>query len=129
MNSTSRCSRLVRMPMRSLGRVRAGPEVTLMVDAHLVGDDVGQRGLAQARRAVQQHVLHRLVRAAGGRDGDPQLLQQVADADALAQRLRPQGRVELLVLRAGRTRFEMIFSRAIRNRFLRARRKPTVSSL
>jgi hypothetical protein len=30
------------------------------VDAHLVGDDVGQRGLAQARRAEQQHVVERL---------------------------------------------------------------------
>ena len=29
------------------------------VDAHLGGDDVGQRGLAQSRRAEQQHMVER----------------------------------------------------------------------
>ncbi len=33
--------------------------------AHLVGDDAGQRGLAQARRAVEQDVVHRLAAPLG----------------------------------------------------------------
>jgi hypothetical protein len=36
------------------------------VDAHFGGDDVGQRGLAQARRAEEQHVVERLAALAGG---------------------------------------------------------------
>jgi hypothetical protein len=37
---------------------------------------VGQRGLSQTRRAVQEHVLHRLLAAAGGIDGDPELTDE-----------------------------------------------------
>ena len=35
-------------------------------DAQLAGDDLGERGLAEAGRAVQQHVVQRLAPAAGG---------------------------------------------------------------
>jgi hypothetical protein len=44
------------------------------VDAHLGGDDVGQRGLAQPRRAEQQHVVERLAALARGLDEDLELL-------------------------------------------------------
>ena len=36
------------------------------VDAQLVGDDVRERGLAQARRAEDQHVVERLAALARG---------------------------------------------------------------
>ena len=42
---------------------RAGGDAD--VDSHLGGDDARQRGLAQARRAVEQHMVQRLRRAAG----------------------------------------------------------------
>jgi len=39
-------------------RPAGGPEI----DAQLAGDDLGQRGLAEARRAEQQHMIERLRR-------------------------------------------------------------------
>jgi hypothetical protein len=38
-----------------------------------VGDDVGERRLAQAGRAVEQHVIERLAARLGGLDGDSRL--------------------------------------------------------
>ena len=64
----------------------------------LGGDDLRQRGLAQAGRAGQQHVVERL--AAGGRrlDGDLQLLAQRVLADELLERARAQRAVELVLV-------------------------------
>ena len=45
--------------VRALGQGGAVGDVDLRAD--LVGDDVGERGLAQARRAVEQRVLDRLL--------------------------------------------------------------------
>ena len=42
----------------------AGPEVTRMPDAHLVGNDARERRLAEARRAIEQDVVERLVSSA-----------------------------------------------------------------
>ena len=39
-------------------------------DAEFVGDDLRERGLAQARRAVEQDVIERFAAAARGLDGD-----------------------------------------------------------
>ena len=43
-------------------------------DAQFAGDDLRQRGLAEARGAVQQHVVQRLAAAAGGLDEDGEVL-------------------------------------------------------
>ena len=46
----------------------------LKMHAELVGDDVGQRRLAQPRRPVEQHVVHRLAARFCGLDRDLQIL-------------------------------------------------------
>src|ERR1017187_10001249 len=46
--------------------------------AEFLGDDGGERGLAEARRSVQQDVIHRLASLGGGFDGDRQILFQLA---------------------------------------------------
>jgi hypothetical protein len=48
---------LVRIAARSPGRSMAGPEVMWIGHAHLVGDDGRNRGLAQAWRTEQQHMV------------------------------------------------------------------------
>ena len=58
--------------------------------AQFVGDDVGQRGLAQPRRSVEQHVVERLAARLGGLDGDLEVVFDLVLADELAQPLRPQ---------------------------------------
>ena len=70
------------------GQCRAGGRLDRR--GHFVRDDVCERGLTQPRRAVQQHVIHRLVALAGGGNAYPQLLEQIAHADALVQRGRPE---------------------------------------
>ncbi len=55
------------------------------VHAHLGGDDVRQRGLAQAGRAEQQHVVERLAALARGGDEDLELL---ADASPVRRSRR-----------------------------------------
>ena len=69
---------------------RAGGDAD--VDAHLLGDDAGQRGLAQARRAVEQHMVQRLRAAAGGLDEDGEVLLGLLLSDVLLQCAGTQGR-------------------------------------
>ena len=63
------------------------------------GQDRGQRGLPQARRAVEQHMVERVAPAAGGFDADPELVHHGALPDELGEPARPQTAVELFVLR------------------------------
>ena len=70
MKRTSPSSRLVRMAARSPARSRAGPEVMCRPHAHLVGDDAGQRGLAQAGRAGEEQVVGGLAPPAGRLEED-----------------------------------------------------------
>jgi hypothetical protein len=65
-------------------------------DAHLGGDDVGERGLAEAGRAVEEHVVQRLVALLRGLDGDAQVVLQPLLADELAQLSGPEGSIERL---------------------------------
>ena len=60
------------------------------VDAQFGRDDVAQRGLAQARRAEQQHVVERLGALAGGADEDVELLARLDLADVVVEPLGPQ---------------------------------------
>jgi hypothetical protein len=57
------------------------------VDAHLGGDDMGQRGLAQAGRAEDQHVVERLLALARGLDVDLQLFADGFLAQVFVQAL------------------------------------------
>jgi hypothetical protein len=58
--------------------------------AQLARDDLRQRGLAQAGRAVQQHVVQRLAARARGLDEDGQVLAQQLLAGEVVQALRAQ---------------------------------------
>ena len=60
------------------------------IDAQLVGNDVAQRGLAQARRAEQQHMVQRLVALARRADKNLQLLAHLGLAHVVVQQLGPQ---------------------------------------
>ena len=73
------------------------------IDAHLLRDDVRQRGLAQAGRAEQQHVIERLVAIARRLDEDGELAADFLLADVLGQDLGPQRALDRLLLRRGGT--------------------------
>ena len=75
-------------------RSRAGPEVTLHLHAHLLGDDVRQGGLPEAGRTVEQGVLDRLPPLPGGFQEDAQVFLQRLLADELRQPFRPEGDVQ-----------------------------------
>ena len=62
---------------------RAGGDAD--ADAHLDGDDVGQRGLAKAGRAVEQDVIECFAARPGSRDGDAQVLFYLSLSDELRQ--------------------------------------------
>ena len=66
--------------------------------AHLVGDDVGQRRLAETGRTVQQDVIERLAAPARRRDRDLEVVPQSVLADVLVQRSRTQPRFVLGVI-------------------------------
>ena len=55
---------------------------------HLVGDDAGQGGLAQARRAVEQDVVHRFAAPLGGFQINFQVLFDFFLSDVVLQMLR-----------------------------------------
>ncbi len=57
--------------------VQHGTRGDLELRVHLVGDDVGQRGLAQARRAVEQYVVERVAPHEGGPDEDAEVLHDL----------------------------------------------------
>ena len=57
---------------------------------HFVGNDVGQRGLAEPRGPVQQHVVDRLAALGRRLDGDFEGFNHVLLADIVVQQLRPQ---------------------------------------
>ena len=86
------------MPARSPGFSSTGPEVARTAVAQLVGDDVGQRRLAEARRAVQQHVIERLAALLRGRDRHLQVLADAVLPDVLVEHARAQSRFVLRVL-------------------------------
>ena len=70
------------------------PRGLLEGHAELVGDDVGQRRLAQPRRPVEQHVVERLAARLGGLDGDLEVVLDLLLPDELAQPLRTQLQLE-----------------------------------
>ncbi len=89
MNRTSRGCRLVRMAARSPARSMTGPEVAL-IPRHLLGDDVGQGGLAQSRGTVHQYVVHRLPPGPGRLHGDFQIAAHFLLAHELGQTPGPE---------------------------------------
>ncbi len=71
-----------------------------LLDAHaqLGGDDPGERGLAQAGRAVEQHVIHGLAAVFRGFDGDGEILLDLGLAGEIGQAVRAERGFELPLL-------------------------------
>ena len=66
--------------------------------AHLVGNDVGERGLAKSGRACQENVIERLASLQSGFDEDAQVVRHAALADVLGKARRTQRQLELLLV-------------------------------
>ena len=79
-----------------LGQGRAAGH--LQRRAQFVGQDRGERGLAQAGRAVEEDVRHRLLELAAGVEHDAQSLHHRLLADDFAEPARPQGGIALLAI-------------------------------
>ena len=72
------------------GPLKYRPGRLAQLHAHFVGNDVRKRRLAQARRPEKQHMVERLVSAAGGLDKDFELLPDTRLADIFLERTRTQ---------------------------------------
>ena len=106
MNSTSPSSSLVRIAARSPARSSAGPGRDVQVHAHLGGDDAGQRGLAEPGRAGEQQVVDGLAAPPRGLEHDREVLLELALADELGERPRPQPGLDDLLGVVGDARVE-----------------------
>src|SRR5207248_6520690 len=74
------------------------------VHAELARDDVRERGLAEARRAEEQHVIERFGARARRGDEDLELAAHLLLPDVLGERRRPERALELLLLARRRAR-------------------------
>ena len=66
--------------------------------AHLVADDVRQRGLAEPGRTVEQHMIERFTATACSGNRDLQVIAQTILPNVLVERTRTQSRLVLRVL-------------------------------
>ena len=69
-------------------------------DAELLGDDAGERRLAEAGRPGDEHVVERVAALLGGLDEDLELLLGHALPDEVGEPARPQAELEVLVVGA-----------------------------
>ena len=79
------------------------------VDPQLARHDAGQGGLAQARRAVEQHMVQRFLPALGRLDVDFQVLFDFVLANILVKRAGAQGVFHRLVLRGVAGLYHAVF--------------------
>ena len=70
-------------------------------DAELVGDDLRERGFAQAGRAVEQDVIERIAAAARGLDGDGDVFLHARLADEVGHGLGAHAGIEARVFVEG----------------------------
>ncbi len=77
------------------------PAGLAQVHLHFVRDDVCERGLAQAGRAEQQHMVERLGSATRGLDEDLELLADALLSDVFGQPLRAQRALDRLLVGRG----------------------------
>ncbi len=68
------------------------------VDAELARHDLRERGLAEARRADEQHMVERFAPDLRRIDEDLEVLARGLLADEIGERLGPEGRVVLRAL-------------------------------
>ncbi|MNE08586.1 hypothetical protein D3C80_1012390 [compost metagenome] len=76
--------------------------------AHFLGDDVGQGGLAEARRAEDQRVVQRFRPTSGRLDEQLHLFAHAGLADVLGQLQRADGAILLLLAFARRSRDQAV---------------------
>ena len=77
------------------------PRGDAQIDAEFVGDDMAERGLAQARRPEDQHMVQRFAATLGRFDVDRHLLAHRLLAEILVQPLRTDGGVEDVLFATG----------------------------
>jgi hypothetical protein len=70
-------------------------------DPHLVGDDPGQGGLSQSRRAREEHMVQGLIPLSGGPNEDFQVFAYAVLSYKLAYPTRTQGEVQLPLVLPG----------------------------
>ncbi len=83
------------------GPLHHRPGGSLDTGPHLLGDDMGQGGLPQARGAVHQDVIHRLPPGQGRGQGDFQVAAQFLLPHKLRQGAGPQPRLQTQVFHLG----------------------------
>ncbi len=71
------------------------------IDAQFVGDDMGQRGLAEPWRAEDQHVVQCLAAGARGFDENPHLLAHGGLSDVVGEAFRADGAVHSVIVAVG----------------------------
>ena len=78
-------------------------------DTELLGHDLRQRGLAEAGRTDEQHVIQRLAALARRLDEDREILARLLLADEVGQRLRTQrGVADIVAAALGRDHADVI---------------------
>ena len=70
-------------------------------DAKLAGDDLGERGFAKARGAVEENVVKRVAAGTGGLDEDAEVFPRRALADELVEGLGAEGGLGGVFVRSG----------------------------
>ena len=65
--------------------------------AQLIGDDVAQRRLAQARRAVEQDMIQRLATLTSRLDKHPQVVDDLVLTGKVAKPHGPEGALKILI--------------------------------
>ncbi len=94
MKRTSRSSRLVSSAARSPALAITGPGGGAEADAHLLGHDLRQRGLAETGRAGEEYVIERIAARAGGLNENLEIGARLLLARKVVERLRPDRRLE-----------------------------------
>ena len=84
------------------GALEHRPRSLTQIDSKLVGDDVRERRLAQARRTEKQHVVERFLSFSCRFDEDRKLPANLFLPDVLVERTRAQRPLHNLLLRIRR---------------------------
>ena len=93
----------VRQQRRQIsGALEHGTRGLAQVDVEFVGDDVGERRLAEPGRPEDEHVVERLAALARGLDEDLHLGLDLGLTDIVGQGFWPHGTVGRFVLPSGR---------------------------
>ena len=91
------------------GALDRGTRGHVDIDAELARDDVRERGLAEARRSREQHVIEHFGASARGLDRHAEDFLGALLADELGERARPQREVDAAVVLVADARSESSF--------------------